>query len=198
MPKLGAVILAAGGSSRLGRPKQLLRFAGQTLLARAVAAATGSGCGPIVVVLGSQYDLVAPELAGLPVTLVQNPDWQRGIGTSIRRGISALVEQDAHIDEISILLCDQPLIDAPAIARLLRAYRESGKPIAVSIHAGTPGPPVIISASLFPQLQALPDDQGAKAIWSGRPGLVCEVECDKAGFDVDTPTDVQRLAELRL
>jgi molybdenum cofactor cytidylyltransferase len=196
MPKLGAVILAAGGSSRLGRPKQLLRFAGKTLLARAVAAATGSGCSAIVVVLGAQYDLIAPELAGLPVTPVHNPDWQRGIGTSIRRGVRALLEQAAEIDEVLILLCDQPLIDAQAIVRFIEAYRRSRKQIGVSVAASTPGPPVIISAALFPQLLTLPDDRGAKAIWSDRPDLVCRVGCDEAGFDVDTAADVARLAEL--
>lgn len=197
MPKLGAMILAAGGSSRLGRSKQLLRFAGQTLLARSVAAATGSGCAPVVIVLGAQYDLIAPELAGLPVTTVRNPDWHRGIGTSIRRGVSALLEQASGIDEVLILLCDQPLIDAQEIVRLVEAYRSSGKQIGVSVAAGTPGPPVIISASLFPQLLALPDDQGAKAIWSGRPDLMCRVDCDEAGFDVDTPADIEQLAELQ-
>jgi CTP:molybdopterin cytidylyltransferase MocA len=93
-------------------------------------------------------------------------------------------------------LCDQPLIDAQSIAGLLEAYRESGRPIGVSVHADTPGPPVIVSSSLFPQLRALPDDQGAKAIWSARPDLVCRVKCDESGFDVDTPADVERLNRL--
>ena len=191
----GAVILAAGGSSRLGRPKQLLQFAGQTLLARSVAAAVGSGCVPIVVVLGAQYDLMVGELAGFAVTPVHNPDWQRGIGTSIRCGVNTLLGHAARIDEILILLCDQPLIDTRVITRLVEGYRQSGRSIGVSVHAGTPSPPVIISAPLFPQLLALPDDQGARAIWSDRPDLVFRLDCEEAGFDVDTPQDIDRLAQ---
>lgn len=196
MPKLAAMILAAGGSSRLGRPKQLLKYAGQTLLARTVATAIESGCAPIVVVLGAQSDLIGPELAKLPVTPVHNTDWQKGIGTSIRRGVGALLDKGSPVDELLILLSDQPLIDAQTIGRLLGAYRASGKPIAASVHADVPGPPVIIAASLFPQLLALRDDQGAKAIWSGHPDLACNVACKEAAFDVDTPADVERLTQL--
>lgn len=198
MPKLGALILAAGGSSRLGRPKQLLPVAGKTLLARAVAAATGSGCAPIIVVLGAHYDRIIPELAGLQAGLVHNPDWEKGIGTSIRRGVGALLDMQPPVDELLILLCDQPLIDAQAIVRLLDAYHASGKPVAVSVHAGITSPPVVVAASLFPQLLALRDDQGAKAIWSARPDLACTVECDEARFDVDTPGDAERLNQLPL
>lgn len=196
MPGTGAVILAAGGSSRLGRPKQLLQFAGQTLLARSVATALGAGCEPVVVVLGAQFDRIHPHLSMLAVTAVHNPQWQKGIGTSIRCGMGALLAGPARPDEVVMMLCDQPLVDSPAVARLLRAYRASGRTIAVSVHAGTPGPPVILSADFFPELLALGDDQGAKAIWSGRPEIVCPVECAEAGFDIDTEDDAKRLDRL--
>jgi molybdenum cofactor cytidylyltransferase len=124
-----AVILAAGGSTRMGQPKALLPVGGVSLLRRAVAAA--AGCDPVVVVLGAVADRVRPELDGLAVTAVENPDWDQGPGTSIRVGLGAAGDADAAV----LLACNQPLVDAAHICQLITAYRTGRRPMAAS---GTP------------------------------------------------------------
>src|SRR5438045_3195305 len=90
VPGIAAVILAAGASSRLGKPKQLLGFRGHSLLRRAAEAALSAGCQPVVVVLGACLEPSVRELAGLPVQVVENREWQEGIGSSVRTGVEAL------------------------------------------------------------------------------------------------------------
>lgn len=188
-----AIILAAGGSARMGTPKQLLTYSGQTLIRRAAEAAVGASCAPVVVVLGNEPDAMAAELLGLPVTTAVNDDWSNGIGSSIRSGVRRLLELSPKTEATLLVLCDQPLVTADALARLAGTRRQSGKPVVVSAYAGTIGPPVCVGREFFADLLTLPDDQGAKAVWVRRPDAVVEVPCDEAGVDVDTPADYQRL-----
>jgi len=108
MPSIGAIILAAGGGSRMGRTKQLLRLGGQSLVRRAARAALDAGCRPAVVVIGSDSDAVAADIADLPVQSALNPRWSAGIGTSIRCGLSAVLAIDPSIAAVIVALCDQP------------------------------------------------------------------------------------------
>ena len=190
---LAAVLLAAGGSARMGTPKQLLAYDGQSLLRRTAGAAVGARCWPVVVVLGHEAEAMAAELGGLPVDTALNPDWADGIGTSIRCSVRRLLELSPTAEATLLVLCDQPLVTADTLARLADARRRSGKAVAVSAYAGTIGPPVCVGREFFPDLLALPDGQGAKAVWAGRPDAVVEVPCDEAAVDVDTPEDYRRL-----
>ena len=192
MPDIGIVVLAAGGSTRMGRPKQLLPIAGQSLLRRAASAAVESGCAPVIVVLGAQAQPLRAELSGLPVSIAFNEAWQRGIGCSIRCGIQALTTPATSPCAVVILLCDQPLVSAGVIRRLVLAHAGSGKPICVSAFNGTFGPPVVIDSRYFDLLLALPDDQGAKAVWAGRQDQVHFEPCPEAGIDIDTPADYEQ------
>jgi len=112
-----AVILAAGASRRLGRPKQLVALEGETLLRRAARAAL-AGCAPVLVVLGSGADAMAANLAGLPVMLVGNAAWETGMASSIRAGIRAL---PAGAAGVLFLVCDQIAVDGALVRRLLEA-----------------------------------------------------------------------------
>jgi molybdenum cofactor cytidylyltransferase len=194
MRAVGAVILAAGGSQRMGQAKQLLRVGGRSLVRRAVEAAVNAGCAPVVVVVGARGDDVRAELCDCGVEVVVNEAWARGIGTSIRVGVSHLAALSHPPPALLIMLCDQPLVDAAVLGRLLEAHaRAAERQVTVAEFEGTLGPPVIVDAALFSALLALPDDRGAKGLWTRRPEIVQRVACPEAGVDVDTPEDFERV-----
>src|SRR5256885_1592662 len=107
---VGIILLAAGGSTRMGRPKQLLPYRGQSLLRHAATVVAESRCRPAVVVLGAEYQNSLKELSGLPVHATENTLWSHGIGTSIRMGMDALLREDAGLGAVILALCDQPFI----------------------------------------------------------------------------------------
>jgi molybdenum cofactor cytidylyltransferase len=210
MRDVAAVILAAGGSQRMGRAKQLLRVGGRSLVKRAVAAAVAAGCSPVVVVVGARAEEVERELLGSGAAVVRNEGWERGIGSSIRAGVEYLLKDVSPIgrDEsgaatgrgttrlcpgLVIMLCDQPLVGAEVLGRLLDAHARGARLVTAAEFDGTLGPPVVVDVSLFAELLALPDDRGAKALWMARPEIVGRVACPEAGVDVDTAGDFERL-----
>src|SRR5215218_9553834 len=113
--KVGAIILAAGSSSRMGRPKQTLQFHGESLIRRAALAALGARCHPVVVVTGANAELMKGQLDGLDVCEVLNTLWETGMASSIRVGVKGLVGADADTDAAVIMLCDQPHVTADVI-----------------------------------------------------------------------------------
>jgi len=202
MRSVGAVILAAGGSSRLGQPKQLLIFRGETLVGRAVQAA--AGCEPILVVVGENREAIKRALdirdsrisscsrleLGARPAIIENGEWRRGVGTSIRRGL----EQLPNFVEAAVLLtCDQPYLDASIVSQLIAAQAETGKPIVASSYADTLGVPALFDRSYFDALLALADDSGAKSLIAARPDDVAAISFEKGAIDIDTPEDFQRL-----
>lgn len=194
---LGAVILAAGGSSRFGQPKQLLTFEGESLVRRAVATARGGGCGQIAVVVGEDRGLIEDELRGTSARIVDNPEWRRGLGTSIRAGLCELLGVESELDAVILLACDQPFVDAAAINALVAERAKSGKPIVASAYANTVGIPALFDRSCFDALLALADDSGAKGLIESRPSEVASVAFDRAAIDLDTREDYRRLINTR-
>src|SRR5438046_5667842 len=108
MQNIGAVILAAGGSSRFGQPKQLLPFRGKTLIRTIIDAARQAGCSPVVVVIGSNAETIHSELAHANVLEVRNTNWRSGIGSSIRSGVQALTGRATNVEAVLLLVSDQP------------------------------------------------------------------------------------------
>ncbi len=188
--RVGGVVLAAGGSSRLGRPKQLLLHEGRTLVRRAAEAAVGAGCEPVVVVLGAHGEAVAGELADLPVRTVDNPEWREGMGGSLRVGVRALPEVDA----VLVLLCDQLRVDAAHLKALMDTFTRTHAPIVASGYEGARGVPALFSRALLPELEALEADQGARKVIVRDPTRVVEVPLPGGGEDVDTAADLSRLS----
>ena len=186
---VATVVLAAGGSSRLGQSKQLLHFRSETLVRRAVRAASEAGCFPLVVVVGRDQTKIATELAGLPVILVPNENWELGLGTSIRAGITVLPKVDAVI----LLVCDQPHLDAGILRRLIEAHERTQQPIVASAYAGTLGVPSLFAASCFGDLCSLGDAEGAKAIITSRPNETAAIDFPEGAIDIDTPDDYRNL-----
>ncbi|WP_224371917.1 nucleotidyltransferase family protein [Hyalangium versicolor] len=196
--KVGVLLLAAGGSSRLGRAKQLLMHQGKTLVRRAAEAAVEVGCGPVVAVLGAQAEAVAAELNRLPVQTVRNEDWEEGLGNSLRVGLRAFDTREpagsgSEVDAVLVLLCDQFRVDASHLRALVKAFQRTNKPIVASGYEGTRGVPALFSRSLFPELEAIAPDQGARKVIAREPSRVVEVMLEGGGEDVDTTADLQRL-----
>jgi len=189
--KVGAIVLAAGGSARLGQAKQLLTHGGEALVRRSAQVAIEAGCSPVIVVLGSERERIAAELHGLPVAIVENEKWERGIGSSLRAGVAAALDSDALI----ILLCDQPRVDAALLRRLCAAQAGSGQPMVAAAYAGSLGVPALFTRSCFDRLLSLGDESGAKALLLARPGEVASVAFPAGTLDVDTPEDRRALCD---
>ena len=190
--KIAAVILGAGGSRRLRRPKQLLQFHGKTLIVRVVEQAVGSGCDPVIVVTGAYAAHVMKELEHTAAQVVVNPDWQEGKGSSIRIGMGAACES-SDLTGVVILACDQPLLPDDYVEKLIDCFRETGSPIVASRYDGTIGIPAFFSRELFPELLALSGDEGAKGIIAVHHTNVQSIEFPEGALDIDTEEDFVKL-----
>jgi molybdenum cofactor cytidylyltransferase len=188
-----ALILAAGASTRLGRPKQLLDWAGRPL-ARAVAeVALAAGLDPVIAVVGAASRQVTAALAGLPLRIVENPAYMQGQSTSLRAGVAAL---PADAAAALVLLADQPFVTAAIVARIVAEWRAHGSAIVAPAYAGQRGNPVLFDRTVFPELLAVEGDQGARAILAANPSRIRLVRFDdpRPLIDIDTSEDYERLA----
>ncbi|MDR5709249.1 MAG: nucleotidyltransferase family protein [Armatimonadota bacterium] len=190
MSGLACVVLAAGSSRRMGQPKLLLRLGGKTLLRRAVETALGV-CGRVAVVVGPEADRMRAELQDLPVEVVENPEHELGLSTSLRRGIEAVAEAEA----VLLLLADQPALTPQHLQRLVETWRRSGARIVACTYRGTVGPPTLFHRTLLPELKALRGDVGAKPILEAHRDEAIFVPLEEAALDVDTPEDWVRVQE---
>ena len=190
---VGAVILAAGSSSRMGQPKQLLRYAGETLLRRSALAALAAGCSPVVVVTGANAEQSRGELRGLDVREVENFAWETGMGSSVRAGVGALLETHAETVAVVLLLCDQPFVSADVIAGLVAAHRATGSDVVASQYGGSFGVPALFSRQLFDELAHLEGRAGAKQVIKRHASSMHLVPFPGGEIDVDTPDDFARL-----
>jgi len=188
------VLLAAGGSSRLGLPKQLLDYQGRPLLRRAAETALASKCSPVIVVLGAEVQACAAALHGLPVEIVVNRDWREGLASSIRAGLNYLEAKNFQPAAAILSVADQPHLTAALLDSLIQQHRASGKKIAAAQYASVPGPPALFAASLFPQLLTLHGDEGARRVLVANPGEVLLVPFPDGSLDVDTPADYEKLS----
>jgi molybdenum cofactor cytidylyltransferase len=191
-PSIAAILLAAGASRRLGRPKQLLDVAGQPLVAHAVKQAIDLCDAGLVVVTGAAGDQVAAALAGFSFVRVHNPDAAEGMGSSIRHGVLASA---ADADGILLLVCDQPAVDQGHLMTLIDTWRQSPAQVVAARYADTSGVPAIFPASYRARLAALEGQSGARAILAEADNVI-HVDMPAAAFDVDTPADVERLERL--
>lgn len=189
MKGCGAVVLAAGGSSRLGRPKQLLVLNGESLLRRVARIAVEAGFSPVVVVLGAVNEPCRRALEGLPVDVVENSRWHEGLGSSVAAGIGAMAQCDGAL----LLLCDQPALTVDALRRLADAFTGSG--IVASRYAGTTGTPVLFSSAHFTRLRTLTGDIGAKSLLRQFAREVTEIDMPEAALDIDSEEDWQQVSQ---
>ena len=184
---VAGILLAAGEGSRLGRPKALVRIAGQSLADRGVGMLRAGGAAPVVLVTG------AASAEPLGALIVHNPGWRSGMGSSLAAGLSALPDTAAAA---VIALADQPLVGPEAVRRLIAAYR-GGASVAVACYDGQPRNPVLIARAHWPEvIETSVGDTGARAFLHARPALVTPVECGDTGSpdDIDTPEDLDRVS----
>lgn len=191
--RIGAVILAAGASTRMGTPKQLLEYRGQTLLRRSAFAALNAGCSPVVVVTGAHAEQLREELRGLDVVEIKNAQWEPGMGSSVRVGVEAVVEADAGVAAVVLMLCDQPFVTREVVDRLVATYRQTGRPIVASQYGGSFGVPALFDKSFLEELARLEDGEGAKQIIQKHLPEVHLLPFPGGEIDVDTPEDFARL-----
>ena len=186
------IILAAGQSSRMGQPKQNLLFNGQTLLQGAVKSGQESECVAIMVVLGANSDEITP-IPG--TTTLYNKDWEEGMASSIRRAMVE-VNYDPLVDNVIIMLCDQPFVSAELLNTLIDKQAKTSKPIVACTYSGTTGAPVLFARSLFAELLLLQGREGAKKILQAHPNEIVTVPFGQGSIDIDTPGDYEKLLKL--
>jgi molybdenum cofactor cytidylyltransferase len=193
---IGLIILAAGASTRMGTPKQLLTYRGRSFIRHITEVAIASACQPIAVVLGAHAERIKPEISQLPVQIVENQQWAEGMSTSIRVGLEALLAVNQDLEAVAIALCDQPFVSFPILERIVEAYHFTGKPIIASEYAGTLGVPVLFSCTLFSEIMALKGTEGAKQIIRKHIHEVFSVPFPEGSIDIDTPNDYAQLQTL--
>jgi molybdenum cofactor cytidylyltransferase len=194
MPTIGLILLAAGGSTRLGTPKQLLQYDGKTLLRRAAETALTSTCRPIQVVLGASAEQCVLELRDLPLSTVVNEAWVEGMGSSLRLGLETLLSASpAPPDAVIVMLCDQPLLTVGILDALAEAYATISSPIIASQYGEVSGVPALFDRSLFPELLHLSGAQGAKQIIGRHADQMHQVPFPDGAVDIDTAADYARL-----
>lgn len=193
---IGAVILAAGSSSRLGRPKQLLEIGGIPLLARTVSAihATG-GVDPVVVVLGAAAEEISGRLAALETVdtaeFVTFGDWQLGMGSSLAFGVDYMLRLRPELRHLIISVCDQPFLDAEHVNKLLAGCLKHPRHIIASAYADTLGPPVVFPRCFFHELVEGSGKGGAKVTILRHMEMVVPIEFPQGGIDLDTIGDLE-------
>lgn len=193
--EIGVIILAAGGSHRLGEPKQLLRFHGSTLLRRAVEAARDSHADHCMVVLGHEAEACAGEIANLPMHIEVNDGWRDGLASSIRAGLAAVQRRHPAVDAVILAACDQPFLTADVLNTLMDTHLATSCGIVASAYAGTRGIPALFCAAWFPKLASLEGDRGAKALFDAADRDLTLVPFPQGTLDVDTAGDYANALE---
>ena len=193
---IGAVVLAAGKSTRMGEPKQLLPLNGRPLLEHTLANLRNVKLNEIVVVLGCDADAVWKRVDLHGIKVVENKNYEKGMGNSLGIGVSALAEAT---DGALIVLADQPFVRPETYEWLIDQYRQSDAEIVIPTYRGFRGNPVLLDRSVFPEVMALSGDVGCRAIFGDHSSGIAKVAVDDIGIvlDIDTKDDFARLRRYR-
>ncbi len=194
---IAALILAAGGSRRLGRPKQLEPWGTKTLLSHVIDLVEAFPVDETWVVVGADLDRVVNEIGSRPVGIIQNPDWESGLASSLRVGLDALT-QLSKADGALVFLGDQPSVRADVVTALIEKHRRSPAMAIVPKYRYTRGNPVLLDRVLWPRLMSLEGDEGAQRLLQAHSEWVEEVWFDSLPpRDIDTQADVEELRPRR-
>ena len=195
MSKTAVLILAAGESKRIGKPKQLLPYKKSNLLLEKIKQFQSLDRVQVFVVLGAYFKDIFPLLRELPVKVVMNTNWQEGMGSSLSKGIE-LIQKKEMFDRVLITLSDLPLMESSHYEELIELSKNTGKRIIQTEYEDTAGVPVIFDKSLFRSLARSKNDEGAKPLIEKYKKEVLKLRSKTPYFDVDTPEEYQKLMEL--
>jgi molybdenum cofactor cytidylyltransferase len=187
--RFGAVVLAAGGSARMGEPKQLLPLGGRPLVVRAAEATLAAPVWPVVVVLGAHAEKIRPLLARLPVLVAENPAWTEGMASSLRTGIGTLQQFSRSLDGALVALCDQPAFSSAVIGQLIAHQHATGRSIVAARYSGRNGAPALFLREHFPTLATLTGEEGARALLNPGSDRIGTVDLPALATNLDTPAD---------
>lgn len=187
------LLLAAGASTRMGRPKQLLPYHGHTLLRHAAETAVATGCAPIVLVTGALHHELLPEIAGLPIRAVHNPAWETGMASSIRTGLLTVAE--AHPAAVLVMLTDQPAVTPELLQQLIARQQATRAPVAAAAYGNTLGVPAVFDKAVLPELLQVQGQQGANRLIGSLGAAVAQVSFPAGLLDVDTPAQYAALLQ---
>jgi len=190
--RTGVIILAAGSSSRLGQPKQLLEFNGKTLLKIAVEAAQNSLADSSVIVLGANADLIVEKIRHTKVDRVVNENWENGMASSMQKGLKYLME-NSDPDQVILMLSDQPFVNNETLNLLIENKLNTSSEIIACSYNGTFGVPVLFTKKYFPELLSLTGNEGAKKLVMAHQDDLHAIDFPKGAIDIDTIKDYQRL-----
>ncbi len=188
-----AIVLAAGGSQRLGRPKQLEPWGDKNLLGHVVETTSSFPVDEVWVVLGHDSDRILDETDLRDAGVIENLEWEEGIASSIRVGLDALTRL-SRCERALVVIGDQPNVSREVVEALLASHQSAGRPVTVPKYRYSWGNPVVVDRSLWPRLMSLDGDEGAQRLWRAHPEWVNEVWfSDVPPRDVDTESDVVEL-----
>ena len=191
--RIAALVLAAGGSRRLGRPKQLEPWGRTTLLGHVLDRVRRFPVDEIWIVLGADVDRVLEQVDLNDVGVVENPEWKEGIASSLRAGLDALTRL-SKADAVLVVIGDQPDIEPAVVERLVAEYRKRHPQVVIPKYRYAWGNPVLVDRSLWPRLMSLEGDEGARKLFQAHPEWVREVWFETLPpRDVDTEADVEEL-----
>jgi molybdenum cofactor cytidylyltransferase len=189
---IAIILLAAGASVRLGEAKQLLEFNNQTLLRRSAETALQISEN-VVVTLGARSGIMRREIEDLPLKIIENKDWEAGMGGSVKIGLATLIEGTENLNGVIIMVCDQPFVSAGLLGKLIAKYEETNALVVACEYANTLGVPALFSAPMFPEMLSLEPSHGAKTLIKKYRKQVVSVEFPEGAFDIDTPDDYENL-----
>jgi molybdenum cofactor cytidylyltransferase len=189
----GIVILAAGASTRLGKPKQLLQYRGKTLLAHAINEAVNSNADGVVVILGKNANLFKKEIDEGKVRVAINSSWEEGMASSVRLGLDILFNAKPYVDAVIFMVCDQPHISSSILNELIITQQKTTKQIVTSNYGDSIGPPALFHKKYFEELMKLSGDAGARKIIQKNMNDVATILFPEGDIDIDTEEDYQKL-----
>ncbi len=187
---ISIILLAAGGSSRLGRPKQLLKFGPTSLIRKLAEEAIACLADEVIVVVGAEADKMRKELERFDLRIVENKNWETGLSSSIKVGLKAA---SSRSDGVLLMLCDQPYTGRYLLNEIIERFQSTGAPVVASEYEQTVGVPALISKSLFPELMRLRGDSGAKSVLLKQMEKLEKVSFPKGAVDIDTSGDLEAL-----
>lgn len=191
---ISIILLAAGESSRLGTPKQLLMYKDKPMLQHSINMTRTLGL-ETVLVLGAYSDQILGQVDTYDIKVVQNENWHEGLASSVRSGLEGALMANPDMEAVILMLCDQPLLTVDVIQKMIDKYLDSGLPIVHCDYGEATGPPTLFHQSMFPYLLQLQGHEGAKKVVKTHQDKVALVDFPDGKWDIDTMEDYQHLLD---